>query len=189
MRCPVEVQRLDGSLPQAEMSGCFWALAGREGGDTIVTHWMQTLKGDSAKVMLSGCFWALAGREGGKEQIQACIDGLGPVLVPKIPATFWSCVYENGVDTVLGWSQSWGDDFARLLPNSGFWSFMRAKRDGEAIRLMNVWMPRVKGNVHCDAFWRILGDKGGHDYLEAHYTPKLTFRQLRDMGKNFKAGQ
>jgi hypothetical protein len=32
---------------------------------TIVTHWMQTLKGDSAKVMLSGSFWALAGREGG----------------------------------------------------------------------------------------------------------------------------
>jgi hypothetical protein len=80
-------------------------------------------------------------------------------------------------------------DFARILPISGFWSFMRAKRDGEAIRLMNEWMPRVKGNAHCCAFWQILGDKGGHDYLEAHYTSKLTYRQLRKMGKDFKAGQ
>ena len=42
-----------------KLSGSFWALAGREGGDTIVSQWMQTLKGDSAKVMLSDSFWSL----------------------------------------------------------------------------------------------------------------------------------
>ena len=139
--------------------------------------------------MLSDSFWALAGREGGKAQIQGCIDVLGPELVSKIPETFWSCVEENGVDTVLGWSTLWGNDFARILPTSGFWTFMRAKRDDEAIRLMDVWMPRVRGNVHCCAFWRILGNKGGHEYLEAHYTPKLTYKQLRELGANFKKGQ
>ena len=46
-------------------------------------------------------------------------------------------------------------------------------------------MPRVIGNVHCCAFWRILGKKGGHEYLEAHYTPKLTYRQLRELGAKF----
>ena len=87
---------------------------------------------------------------------------------------------------MLGWRKSWGNDFARILPVPGFWTFMRAKRDGEAIRLMDTWIPRVRGNVHCCAFWRTLGKKGGHEYLDTRYTPELTSTQLRDLGMKFK---